>query len=99
MPKQLDRALREADAGRQSDKASNHLLLAAREQYRILVQNSHGVIYDCGHLSEPLPRNLASQLNHHADTAPFEQLRGMAVSMRASFTPFLEKNLQLEKPQ
>jgi PAS domain-containing protein len=46
MPKQSDRALREADAGRQSDKASNHLLLAAREQYRLLVQNVHGVIYE-----------------------------------------------------
>jgi hypothetical protein len=25
---------------------TNHLLLAAKEQYRLLVQNSHGVIYE-----------------------------------------------------
>ena len=78
----------------------NRLIFAIDNQDRTAAGDAaHTLKGLCGHLSEPLPGNLASQLNHHADTAPFEQLRGMAVSMRASFTPFLEKNLQLEKPQ
>jgi HPt (histidine-containing phosphotransfer) domain-containing protein len=78
----------------------NRLFFAIDNQDRTAAGDAaHTLKGLCGHLSEPLPRNLACQLHHHADTAPFEQLRGMAASMRASCTPFLEKNLQLEKPQ
>jgi PAS domain S-box-containing protein len=78
----------------------NRLIFAIDNQDRTAAGDAaHTLKGLCGHLSEPLPRNLASQLHHHADTAPFEQLRGMAASMRAFCTPFLGKNLQLEKTQ
>ncbi len=44
----LERALAEADASRQSVELSNRQLFEIKEQYRQLVQNSHGVIYEIG---------------------------------------------------
>jgi CheY-like chemotaxis protein len=53
----------------------------------------------CGHLCEPLPKDLAIRLHHHAATSPFRQLHDMAAALRASCTPFSEMNSRLEKIQ
>jgi PAS domain S-box-containing protein len=76
----------------------NRLIFAIDNQDRTTAGDAaHTLKGLCGHLCEPLPWNLASQLHLHTKTATFEQLGDMAASMRASCTLFLDMNLQLEK--